>query len=167
MTNGGVDQVRGKHKLHAVGWLLPLANKLSPEPRTVPCWRHTPLWKSWSQELLLCVHDFPRSKCECISFNLLIPHALASSAGGLSEPLMWHQNCGPKVEGHCTWCIISKPHLFDVRANYFPLLYVSNPRWESGRCPLPAALGQSAPLGWSASNLGMPERWNSESIRSN
>ena len=37
---------------------------------------------------------------------------------------------------------------------------------KNGGCRLPAVLGQSAPLGRPASKLGMPERRNSESIRS-
>ena len=77
----------GHLKLHAVGWLLPLANKLSPEPRIVTCWRHTPLWKSLRQELLLPVMISHGQKGECISFNLLNPHALVSSAFGFLEPL--------------------------------------------------------------------------------
>ena len=35
---------------------------------------------------------------------------------------------------------------------------------KNGGCRLPAVLGQSAPLGQPASNLGMPERQKSESI---
>ena len=121
MTNGVVDQVWGQHKLHAVGWLLPLANMLSPEPRTAPCWRHTPLWKFLSQELLLRVMishkpNVNASALICWFFMLLLHQQV-----GL-KPLGQCHNCSAKVKGHSTWCIISKPHLFDIRGNYFLLL---------------------------------------------
>ena len=94
------DQWRDRPGVKFGGCYLWQTNYVSPEPRTVPCWRHTPLWKSLSQKLLLRVMMSHGEKCECISCNFLIPHALASSAGKVLEPLWWCQ-------GLCA----TKPHL--------------------------------------------------------
>ena len=118
-------QVWGQHKLHTVAWLLTIWQTnylLFPglylvggillcevlEPRIAPT-----------------CHDFPWTKCECIGFNLLIPHSLASSVGGFCEPLGWYKNCGAKAKGHSTLCIISKPHLLDVGGNCFQFWIMS------------------------------------------
>ena len=114
MIYSRVDQVWRQHMLHAVGWVQPLANKLSPESRTVPCWRHTPLWKSFSQELLLCVAMwiqqlyFADSSCSCFISRWVFSVIRIVS--------FWSKS---KRSQH--W-LISKPHLFDVRGNWFQLL---------------------------------------------
>ena len=121
ITNGGVDQVWDQYKLHAVGWLLPLADKLSLEPRTVPCWRHTPLWKFFSRELLLHVMISYKLNVNVTALICWFLMLLLHQQVGL-KPLGRCQNCSAKVKGHSTWCIISKLYLFDVRGNCFQLL---------------------------------------------